>query len=102
MSELHGADELIGKLKKFEKLQGAIPIQEVLTPEFMRSNTKFKSIEEMFEKGGFNVANNDDFEKIPDEQLNALVVANTSFPTWAAMTKLAKENWLQNKMKEIF
>ncbi len=102
MSELRGADELIQKLKQSEKLQAPIPIQDLFPAAFMQAGTKFKTIDEMFERSGFNVKTNVDFEKIPGEKLNAFVAENTSYKTWSEMCQAAKEAWLQNKIKEIF
>lgn len=101
MANITGADELIKKLEKLKELQKSIPIAEVLTPEFMKENSKFDSVAGMFEKSGFTAATNEDFEKIPDTELNAFVAENTKFKSWPEMSKAAMEIWLPKEMKKL-
>lgn len=99
MLKITGLDELKKKLEGLKGLEKSTQIAEVLTPDFMQKNSKFKSVEEMFKKSGFNVTTNEDFEKIPETELNAFVAQNTNFKNWSEMLKAATEMWVQKQME---
>jgi hypothetical protein len=94
-------------LEKLDQLQKAArelsntksaPLSEVLSPAFLAKNTKFTSLEQLFESGGFKVDSKEDLEAIPDEQMDAHVRANSDFPDWNSLLQAAGKEWAVKKM----
>ena len=58
---------------------------ELFTSEFMRQYTQYESIEELLSSGGFEVNSEEDYEAIPDEDIDAHVRKTTNFRSWKEM-----------------
>ncbi len=87
---------LLGDLeRKARKLDGKqeVPIEEILTPDFLSSCSKYASIDSFFEAGGFSFESQKEFEQIPDEELEAHVQATTKFGSWDEMLTEAGEQY---------
>ena len=99
-----GLDELTRKLQNLsdqaEALHGGhtLPISELLSPSFLATCTLFNSADEMFEKSGFKIESQADFEAIPDDQWDDFIRGNTSFPSWKEMLQAAGAAWARNKL----
>ncbi len=102
--KITGLKELENKLKKMSADAKAaegnhnVSFAELFSPAFMRRNTQFTSIDEMFEKSGFNTATPKDFKAIPDAELDAFVAAHTKFENWEAMKAKAGAEWMKKKL----
>ncbi|MCC5865937.1 MAG: hypothetical protein JJU31_12505 [Wenzhouxiangella sp.] len=73
-------------------------LTEILTPEFMAQHTKYANAEEFFEASGFDVSNQESFESIPENELDAFVSSATSFGSWREMLNSAGVLWAQRKL----
>ena len=65
-----------------------------MLPSFMRTNSKFSDIQEMFNKGEFNEAGEEEVREVLEpDAWNTYVCENTSFASWPDMLEAAaKEN----------
>ncbi|MDD2229945.1 MAG: hypothetical protein PHY48_11090 [Candidatus Cloacimonetes bacterium] len=102
--ELKGADSIVKKLdsiaRKAEQLNGehSVPINDLFTAQFMRSNTRFSSINEMLEAGGFNIDSQADLKEVPNDDLDCLVRKETDFNNWDEMLHAASEQWISKQL----
>ena len=103
--EIKGLDDVQRKLRQLEtkarELDGAhdIPLGELFPASFMRSYTKFGSIDAMFRASGFNVETTDDFKQIPDAGWDAFVRSSTNFRNWDEMMTKAGELWVARRLE---
>src|SRR6266704_1562342 len=94
---LSGFDDFEKHIKKLqkniEKLEGqhAIPFDELFPTSFMSRYTNFSSIDELLQKSNFNINSQEDFEKIPEDEMDSFIAMNTSFLTWNQMFTKASE-----------
>lgn len=70
---------------------------DIFTPEFMRLYTQYDSIEKLLSYGGFEVNSEEDYEAIPDEAIDALVLKTTNFHSWKEMLTEAVEAYTRNQ-----
>ena len=102
--KIKGLDAFNKKLndleKKARKLDGThnVPLKELLNPSFMVNYSNFSNVDEMLQATGFKVENQDDFEAIPEKDLNDFVCQNTKFQTWNDMLKRAGEEYFKKQL----
>jgi len=91
--DTRGLDKL---LKKAENLSGTnrVKLLDFFNVEFMRKNTSFSSVEEMFEKSGLEIESEEDIKK-NQEAWNEFIKTNTNYAAWEAMLKAAIIEWLK-------
>jgi len=68
-----------------------ISFTELFTSDFMRQYTQYESIDELLSSGGFVVNSEEDYEAIPDEDIDAHVRRTTNFLSWKEMLTEAVE-----------
>lgn len=96
---LSGFDDFKKHLEKLEenvkKLEGRhnIPFSELFPASFMSKYTDSSSIEELLQKGDFDIKSQEDFEKIPDHKMDDFIATHTSFLTWKEMLTKGFEEW---------
>ena len=102
--KIEGLDKLQKNLDKLAKsaeaLDGThtVSLDEVLTPTFISRHTRFANASELFEAGGFNAESQEDFEAIPEDDLDAFIQAESSFDSWQDMLGTAGQEWAIAKM----
>lgn len=102
--ELKGADSIVKKLdsiaRKAEQLDGehSVPINDLFTVQFMRSYTRFSSIDEMLEAGGVKIGSQADLKDVPNDDLDCLVRNETGFNNWDEMLHAASEQWISKQL----
>ncbi len=102
--EMKGLDEFQRKLdtlqKRIKNIDGehAIPFSELFPQDFIRKNTTFQNIEDMFEHSGFTVNSQEDFKKIPDKEWDNFIASNTKFKNWKEMIDAASGEWIKKKI----
>ncbi len=94
---ISGFDELKRKLERLGDMQGKVSLTELMPTEFMRSFTRFQTIEEMFADTPFK-ADAESLRLPGSAEVNAHVAANTSFPSWAAMVSKAGNEHVKRKL----
>ena len=89
--KITGLDKLEKQLKQMKKgakelsQTNQVPFDELFTDSFMRKYTAFSSIDELLDAGGFKVESSEDFESIPDAELDKHIASNTNFKSWEDM-----------------
>lgn len=77
------------KLEELSKPRN-VSLNELMTPTFMRTNTKFQNIQEMFDKSEFSEAKEEEVKKVLEtEAWNAHIRSNTRFNGWKEMLSAA-------------
>lgn len=71
--------------EKADKTSGYVPLNTLCNKDFMKKNTKFTTIDELFEKGGFDIKTEEDLENVNIEKLNEHIKATTNFDSWEDM-----------------
>tara|TARA_B100001750_G_C15247948_1_gene466302 strand:+ start:63 stop:374 length:312 start_codon:yes stop_codon:yes gene_type:complete len=92
-----GLDALQKRLKKLSNTK-SIPFEEMFSPSFMRSNTRFSNIENMFEASGYKVETEEDFEQIPDKEWNEFISSETKFKSWDDMIHAAGGEYVAKQL----
>jgi len=91
--DTRGLDEL---RKNAENLSGTnhVKLSDLFNIGFMRKNTNFSSVEEMFEKSGLEIESEEDI-KTNQEVWDEFIKTNTNYAGWAAMLRAASVEWLK-------
>lgn len=102
--KMNGFDELQKKLTKMskaaEELNGThnIPLIDLFTDSFISENSKFSTAHEFFDASGFDFDNQEEFEAVPDADIDKYVSENTEFTTWSDMLTSAGERYVFKKL----
>lgn len=102
--KMDGLDDLKRELNRMQKnareLGGKheVPFNQLFNRAFMRKYTRFASLDELLEAGGFHARTNDEFEAIPENELDAHIAKCTKFKSWEAMLQEATEQYALSKL----
>ena len=102
--KIKGLDKLEKQLKQMQK--GAkelsrtkqVSFSELFTTSFMKKYTSFSSMDELLNAGGFKVESQEDFEAIPDTELDRHIAATTKFKNWKDMLNEATTQYAAKKL----
>ncbi|MEK5057017.1 hypothetical protein BK126_18160 [Paenibacillus sp. FSL H7-0326] len=72
----------------------SVSFDEMFNSYFMTRFTNFESIDEFFDRSGFNADTEEDFEAIHREELDAYVAKQTKFDSWEEMVGKATEEYI--------
>ncbi len=78
--------------KRIKEISGEIPLDQLLTDDFMKRRTPFASFDDMIQQSGFQVKTPEDFQRILGAKWDG-------FPTWDHMVKAAYEEMAAKKFK---
>ena len=92
---LDGLKKLTSNAKNL-KDQNQTKFGDIVTKEFIQSNTNFESLDDLFEKAGFKVETEEDIEAVPQEELDNFIRENTKFKGFSdlqveAVTEFARK-----------
>lgn len=102
--KITGLDKLEKQLKQMQKgvkeleKTKSVSFGELFTSSFMRKNTQFSSIDELLQSGGFHVESQEDFEAIPDAELDKYIATVTKFKNWEDMLGEATSQYALRKL----
>ncbi|KQL17682.1 hypothetical protein [Cytobacillus solani] len=102
--KVKGLDKLQKQLKNMESAAKelekttSISFDELFITSFMSKNTKFDSFDEFLNAGNFKVESQDDFEAIPEDDMDQHVMKNTNFKDWQTMLETATQEYIQKKL----
>lgn len=102
--DFRGLDDLQKSLRRMEqnakKLNGTqkISFDKLFTSAFMRKYTHYSSIDALLKAGGFQASTNEEFESIPEKELDAHIAKCTKFKSWKAMLDEATEQYVLNQL----
>nr|WP_289039540.1 hypothetical protein [uncultured Allobacillus sp.] len=97
--EFNGLNKLTKKLNNLQenagKLNGTheVPLSELFSTSFMSKNTNFSSFETFFAYSSFKVNSEEEFDAIPEKELDTFVSTNTCFNSWNEMHTEAAGEW---------
>lgn len=99
-----GFDKIKRELEKIQskakKLEGTnnVPFKELFAQGFLRKHTNFSSLDDMFQKSGFNINSQEDFKNIPDEEWDTFISNNSHFKSWKEMLDAAGNEWIERQL----
>lgn len=96
-SDWSGFDKLQRRLKKLDGTHN-VSLDKLFSNSFMRRYTQHATIDEFFDAGGFEFEKEEEFENIPEQQLNVQVQATTHFSSWQEMLNKAGEDWMAKEL----
>lgn len=71
--------------KKAADVLAGTKFDDLFPSEFMKQYTEFKSIEELLAFGGFVINSEEDYDSIPDKEIDAHIAKTTQFKSWREM-----------------
>lgn len=87
------------KLIGYYQLEGSMPVQvdfkDLFTVSFMRKYTKYRSFEKFLLGGGFHIETQQDFEDLPEKNMDVHVARNTKFASWKEMLDAATDIYVR-------
>lgn len=91
--DMRGLDKL---QKKAQQISGTnrVKLTELFNVGFMRRNTRFSSVEEMFEKSGLQIESEGDIKK-NEKTWDEFIKVNTNYAGWRTMLEAASMEWLK-------
>lgn len=102
--KIKGLDKLQKQLNQMEKATKklertkSISFDKLFTSSFMRKYTNFSSFDEFLDAGNFEVNSQEDFEAIPDDEMDQLVRDTTKFSSWEEMLTTATELYVVKEL----
>lgn len=102
--KMKGLDKLQKQLKDMEKAAKelentkTVAFDDLFISTFMRKYTNFSSFDEFLKNGNFTVNSQEDFESIPDAEMDDHVSKTTKFSSWQNMLNKAVEEYTAKKL----
>ena len=96
----NGFDKIQNKLEELQKIaedlegERSIPLYELFNSNFMHKYTSFKSFEAFLSAGNFKAETKEEFDAIPDNEMNKHVSKTTDFKDWENMFGVAVEEYV--------
>lgn len=91
--EIEGLEELKRNLNELgnevENLPKKLKLKDLFTTDFITKNTKFASLDDMFNSSGFVIESQEDFDKIPYDEWNNFIKNHTNFSSWEEILQTA-------------
>jgi hypothetical protein len=75
-----------------------VSFDELFPEKFMNQYTEFTSFDNFLEAGNFIVNSDEDFEAIPEVELDKHILSTTIFSSWEDMLSKATEIYALNKL----
>lgn len=93
-------DELKAMEEKAKELSGEqeVSFEELFTHEFMLKNTRYNTLDELFQAADLNIETNEDFDNLPQEELDAGIQKVTKFKSWKDFIGEAATNYFAKRM----
>ena len=90
-------DRMAKNAKEFEGTH-EVSFDDLFTTSFMKKYTIFSTIDELLSSGGFQANNNEEFENIPERELDEYIAKTTKFKCWQDMLDEASSQYFFNKL----
>lgn len=67
-----------------EELNGEhqVSLDDLFSEEFMNNNTRYDSLDDFFDAAGFKIESQQDFDDLPEDELDAKVQELTKYQSW--------------------
>lgn len=102
--EMEGMDKLQKQLKDMERAAKSlekgesVQFDDLFNQVFMEKYTQFSSFDDFLKAGGFVVESQEEFEAIPDQDMNDHVSKTTNFRSWEEMFHAAGEKYFIKRL----
>jgi len=102
--EFNGFEELQNQFDNSEKATNElkntdeIALSELFADSFMKENTDFSTLDEMFEAFGYGGFTQSEFDNIPDKEIDRKVSESTAFNSWREMLDKAAKLYVLRKL----
>jgi hypothetical protein len=102
--KITGLDKLEKQLNKMEKaakdLEGnsQVSFENLFVKSFMLKYTNFSTFDDFLQAGNFIVNSQEDFEAIPDDDMDCHVQSTTKFSSWDEMLGSATEKYVAKQL----
>jgi hypothetical protein len=96
--------EFLNKLQKnIEDVSGTntYNLSDILTDDFIRTNTTFRSYDDMIDKSGLVLNETTDEDICLNEELNDFIKANTKFEDFDDMISLAAQEHVAKRVMDL-
>ena len=96
--------EIFDKLQKnLEEISGTntYKLSDILTTDFIRTNTTFGSYDDMIDKSGLELTETTAEELYSNEELNTFIKANTKFENFKDMVTLATQEYVAKRVMDL-
>lgn len=86
--------------RNIKKMSGThnVTFDELFNVKFMTEYTEFVTIVDMFGSSSFKVDDEEDFDNIPEEELDKFIRDHTRFSSWKEMINKAAEDYIIRKL----
>lgn len=64
----------------------------------MEENTHYSPFGDLLEAGGFHADTNEEFDSIPESELDAHIARTTKFDSWESMLEEATDQYVTRKL----
>jgi len=95
---------LLVKLIGYYQLPGALPqpvdFAVLFDKSFMRKYTNYRTFEKFLQGGRFRITSQQDFEELPEAQMDQHVVKNTRFHSWGEMLDFATDIYARKQLQQ--
>jgi hypothetical protein len=96
---MDGFDRAIQEMKRrVQAVTGNIPLDQLLSDDFMSRRTPFASFNDMLQQSGFQVETPEDFQRILGDKWDHFIAQHTSFTSWEEMLRVA---WEERAVKRL-
>ena len=99
-------DMLKNREKKIKEIgeSGEIPLDEIITTEFMKKHTKYDNFADFIISSKLvppdtEIITNEIFETIPDKEFDDYIADNTPFKSWNEMLETAFDEYITKQWK---
>lgn len=96
--------QFLDKLRKnIEEVSGinTYKLSDILNTDFIRTNTTFRSYNDMIDKYGLELTETTAEELYLNEELNAFIKANTKFENFKDMVTLATQEYVAKRVMDL-
>ncbi len=76
-------------------------LSDILTSEFIRTNTTFRSYDDMIDKSGLELTETTAEELYLNDELNSFIKANTKFASFKDMVTLAAQEYVAKRVMDL-
>jgi len=96
-SDLSGLKRLAENVNALDGSQEVLFL-EIMSPDFIRSVSRFDSFDSFAKGAGYIVLTEDDLKAIPDEPWDDFIRTETSFESWLEMQKAGFAQHMKRKL----
>ena len=92
--------DLQNQVEELPKEQ-SVTFEELFHQSFMKAHTKFSTFDELLLAGNYVIHSQEDFDAIPQSELDAFISKNTTFDSWDDMLSTAGTEYLSKRFNSL-